>query len=126
MGGIGAPEKLIVNGKRLDGRKPDQLRDISIKAGVIPTADGSAELSIGDTRVIVSVHGPREAIPRHIARPDRAYLNCNYDMMAFSTSDRNRPGPSRRSTEISKVITDALAPAIMLEKSMGNKLKNFA
>ena len=31
-------------GKRLDGRKIDELRPIKIKAGVIPRADGSAYL----------------------------------------------------------------------------------
>jgi exosome complex component RRP41 len=37
-------------------------------------------------------------------------------MASFSTPDRARPGPSRRSVEISKVVKDALAPAIFLEK----------
>jgi exosome complex component RRP41 len=37
-------------------------------------------------------------------------------MASFSTPDRARPGPSRRSVEISKVIKDALAPAIFLER----------
>ncbi len=112
---VGQPPKLIVRGKRLDGRAPDQLRPIKIKAGVVPNAAGSAELSIGDTHVIVAVYGPREVVPRHLARPDRVYLECIYDMTTFSTSDRNRPGPSRRSREISKVTAEALGPAIFLE-----------
>jgi len=35
--------------------------------------------------------------------------------LSFSVADRKRPGPSRRSTEISKVTEWALAPAIDLE-----------
>lgn len=112
----GKPSKLIVNGKRLDGRKPDELRKVTIKAGVIPNANGSAEVSFGNTKVIAAVYGPKEMIPKHLSDPQKAFLNCKYTMLSFATTDRNRPGPSRRSTEISKVMTEALAPAIKLEK----------
>jgi exosome complex component RRP41 len=124
MGGakLNKPEKMIVNGKRLDGRKLDELRPLAIKAGVIPNADGSAFLSLGETKVLAAVYGPREVLPKHLTEPDKAYLNCVYAMASFSTSDRAKPGPSRRSTEISKVITDALAPAIMLEKYPKTKI----
>jgi exosome complex component RRP41 len=123
MGGkAGAPEKLIVGGKRLDGRKFNELRPLTIKAGVIPNADGSCALEMGETYILVGVYGPREVFPRHMTLQDRAVLECIYGMAAFSTSDRARPGPSRRSTEISKVIADALAPAIMLEKYPRTKI----
>jgi len=118
----GAPDKLIVSGKRLDGRKFNELRPLTIKAGVIPNADGSCSLQLGETQVLVGVYGPREVFPRHMTIQDRAALECIYGMAAFSTSDRARPGPSRRSTEISKVIADALAPAIMLEKYPRTKI----
>ncbi|MBI2041365.1 MAG: exosome complex exonuclease Rrp41 [DPANN group archaeon] len=116
MGGIGAPEKLIVKGKRLDGRAFDELRPIQIKAGVVKNADGSAIIVQGETKIIAAVYGPREVFPKHFQEADRAHLNCVYDMAAFSTPERARPGPSRRSVEISKVIRDALAPAVFLEK----------
>lgn len=122
MAKFGAPEKLIINGKRLDGRKLDEMRPLTIKAGTIPNADGSCSLQMGETHIIVGVYGPRECIPRHMSMPDKACLECIYTMAAFSTSDRARPGPSRRSTEISKVITDALIPAILLEKYPRTKI----
>ena len=118
----GAPEKLIVDGKRLDGRKLDEIRKLEIKAGVIPNADGSASLSFGKTKVVAAVYGPREVIPRHLLDPGKAYLECVYDMASFSTPDRNRPGPNRRSAEISKVIANALSPAIFLEKYPRTKI----
>ena len=37
-------------------------------------------------------------------------------MNSFSVSERIRPGPSRRSTEISKITEWALEPVVMLEK----------
>ncbi len=118
-------EKLIVNGKRLDGRALDEIRPITIKAGVIPQADGSAEVRIGETVAIAAVYGPKQVLPKHLKEDTRAYLKVIYDMASFSTSDRNRPGPSRRSREISKVMIDSLAPAIYLDKYPGTSIEVF-
>jgi exosome complex component RRP41 len=108
--------KLIKNGKRLDGRKPDELRKIKIEAGVLHRAEGSCYLEWGDNKVLAAVYGPREAIPRHTQNPLRAIVNARYNMAAFSVDDRKRPGPDRRSREISKVISEALENAILVEK----------
>ena len=108
--------KLFENGKRLDGRKPDELRNISIKAGVLHRAEGSCYLEWGGNKVMVAVYGPREAIPRHTQNPLRAIVNARYNMAAFSVDDRKRPGPDRRSREISKVISEALENVILVEK----------
>ncbi len=108
--------KLIKNGKRLDGRKPDELRKIKIEAGVLHRAEGSCYLEWGDNKVLAAVYGPREAIPRHIQNPLRAIVNARYNMAAFSVDDRKRPGPDRRSREISKVISEALENVILVEK----------
>jgi len=103
-------------GKRLDGRKPDELRKIKIEAGVLHRAEGSCYLEWGGNKVIAAVYGPREAIPRHTQNPLRAIVNARYNMAAFSVEDRKRPGPDRRSREISKVISEALEKVVLVEK----------
>jgi exosome complex component RRP41 len=108
--------KLITNGKRLDGRKNDELRPIKIEAGVLHRAEGSCYLEWGGNKVLAAVYGPREAVPRHTQNPLRAIVNARYNMAAFSVDDRKRPGPDRRSREISKVISEALENIILLEK----------
>ncbi len=118
-------EKLIVNGKRLDGRKLNEMRPISIKSGVIPSADGSAEFKIGDTIAIAGVYGPRKMHPRRLQDSTKAYLNVIYTMDSFATTERNRPGPSRRSKEISMVMKNALSEAIILEKYPNAKIDVF-
>jgi len=102
--------------KRLKNRKANDFRTITLEVGVVPNADGSAKFGFGKTIAIAAVYGPRKVYPKWKQRSDRALLNCVYSMVPFSTTDRCRPGPSRRSTEIGKVITDALAPAIFLEE----------
>lgn len=109
---VGQPEKFIVNGKRLDGRAPDELRDIKIEAGILNRADGSAYVEWGGNIAMAACYGPREVHPRRMARPDRAIIRIKYNMAPFSVSDRKRPGPDRRSMEISKVTSEALEPVV--------------
>ena len=106
--------KLFEKGKRLDGRKPDELRKIKIEVGVLHRAEGSCYLEWGGNKVVCAVYGPREAIPRHTQDPLKAIVNARYNMAAFSVDDRKRPGPDRRSREISKVISEALENIILL------------
>lgn len=109
------PEKLITNGRRLDGRAPDELRPLKIETGVLKRADGSAYLELGDNKVMVAVYGPREMHPRHLQQPDTAVFRCRYSMAPFSVEERKRPGPDRRSVEISKVTREAIEPVLFLE-----------
>lgn len=108
--------KLFENGKRLDGRKPHDLRKIKIEVGVLHRAEGSCYLEWGGNKVMAAVYGPREAVPRHTQNPLRAIVNARYNMAAFSVDERKRPGPDRRSQEISKVISEALEHVILLER----------
>ncbi len=110
------PEKLIdKKGLRLDGRKPDELRPIRLEVGTIPNADGSAYIEQGKNKIVAAIYGPREVHPKHLALQDRAVLKCRYHMAPFSVQERKSPAPSRREIELSKVIREALEPAIFLE-----------
>jgi len=104
------------NGRRRDGRALDELRPIKIEAGVLKRADGSAYVEWGGNRVLAAVYGPREAHPRHLQDPSRALVQCRYNMAPFSVSDRKRPGPDRRSVEISKVTSEAFANVVFTEQ----------
>ncbi len=118
MGGTPLPDgiKLIdENGKRLDGRRPDELRPLKIEAGVLKRADGSAYLEWGDNKVMAAVYGPRECHPRHMQDPTKALVQCHYNMASFSVDDRKRPGPDRRSQEISKITSEALTHVVFTE-----------
>ncbi|MFA6023395.1 MAG: exosome complex exonuclease Rrp41 [Candidatus Pacearchaeota archaeon] len=102
--------------KRLDGRKFDETRKITAKVGVIPNADGSAMFSFGNTVAYAAVYGPKQLHPQHMQNPETGILRVNYSMLSFSVSERIRPGPNKRSTEISKVSEWALSPAVLIEE----------
>lgn len=101
---------------RVDGRKADELRPIKIESGVIPNADGSAYIEMGRNKIIVGVYGPREMHPKRFSKPNMGVLRCRYHMAPFSVDPRRSPAPSRRDQEIGMVMTDAIEPALFLER----------
>jgi len=105
--------------KRDDGRKYNELREMKAKVGVVPNADGSAMFSFGDTIAIAAVYGPKKMHPQHMQNPRKGVLRYTYNMMSFSVTDRIRPGPSRRSQEISKISEWALEPVLMIDDFPG-------
>src|SRR5512136_3431948 len=116
MGGTPTDLKLIdENGRRLDGRLPNEMRPLKIEAGVLSRADGSAYVEWGLNKVMAAVYGPRECHPRHLQNTERALVQCNYNMASFSVDDRKKPGPDRRSHEISKIISEALTRVVFTE-----------
>ncbi|MEK9682230.1 MAG: exosome complex exonuclease Rrp41, partial [Nitrosopumilus sp.] len=117
MGGREATMVLMdENGKRCDGRTVDEPRRIMIKAGGLKNADGSSYIEFGDNKILVGVFGPRDVHPKHMSDTDTGILRVRYHMEPFSVGERKNPAPSRREIEISKVIKEALEPAVMLEK----------
>jgi exosome complex component RRP41 len=103
------------NGIRTDGRRWDELRPLRIEVGVVKNADGSALIEWGKNKIMAAVYGPKEMHPKHLELADRAFLKCRYHMAPFSVDERKNPAPSRREIEISKVIREALQPALFLE-----------
>jgi len=117
---MGSPKEDITlideKGRRLDGRLPNELRPIKIMAGVLNRADGSAYVEWGNNKILAAVYGPREVHPRHLQNPQKAIVQCRYNMAAFSVQDRKRPGPDRRSIEISKILSEALESVVLVER----------
>jgi len=105
--------------KRSDGRKMDELRPIRTKVGIVPNATGSALFAFGKTVAIAAVYGPKPLHPQHLQKPERGIIRCEYNMLPFSVYERARPGPSRRSKEISFVTENALSNVVDLKKFPG-------
>ncbi|MFW9993808.1 MAG: exosome complex exonuclease Rrp41 [Candidatus Odinarchaeota archaeon] len=109
--------RLIDNkGLRLDGRKADELRPITLKVGILERANGSAYIEHGNNKILVAVYGPREIHPKHLALPNKANVRCEYRLATFSVNERKSPAPRRREHELSKIIQEALESAIFTER----------
>jgi len=108
--------QLIKNGIRTDGRRMDELRPIEAAAGVLQKAEGSAMFRMGNTIAMAGVFGPRRVFPKHQEEAERAILRTRYNMAPFATTERGRPGISRRSQEISMVTRQALKSVLFLDE----------
>jgi exosome complex component RRP41 len=118
--------KLVINGKRMDGRGFEELRPLKIVASPLKNADGSAYIEWGNNKVLAAVYGPREATPRHLANPTKAIIKCRYLMAPFSSlSEHGRSGPNRRATEISKVIKEVFENVVMVNDFPGSEIAIF-
>jgi exosome complex component MTR3 len=74
---------------RIDGRVPEEIRRIFVQTGIISGAAGSAYVEFGNTKVMVGVHGPRQA-DRRIAYSEEGTVHCDFKYAAFATEERGR------------------------------------
>lgn len=93
---------------RPDGRTPDQLRPVEIQPGFVETADGSALISVGHTRIICTA-SVDEAVPAWMRGTGRGWVTAEYSMLPASTGTRKQRDISRgkldgRTTEIQRLI----------------------
>lgn len=94
--------KLLEKDERLDGRKLDQFREISIEKNIIATAEGSAKVKLGKTEVIVGVKmNFGEPFPD---MPDAGVLRTEAELMPMAHPDFTSGPPGEDATEIARVI----------------------
>ncbi|MFH1199667.1 MAG: exosome complex exonuclease Rrp41 [Candidatus Micrarchaeota archaeon] len=106
--------KMVVNGRRNDGRGITDLRPLKMTAGVLKQADGSCLIEWGKNKVLAAVYGPREVFPKHLTDMHKARVNCRYMMAPFcSLEEHGRSGPNRRATEIGKVAKHVFENVIL-------------
>jgi exosome complex component RRP42 len=96
-------------GKRLDGRAPDDYRKITVQPGFAANADGSALVSIGNTKVLCGVK--LELGKPFPDTPNAGVLTTNAELIPLS-SPMFEPGPPHpRAIEVSRVIDRAIRAA---------------
>ncbi|HEX3618033.1 MAG TPA: ribonuclease PH [Solirubrobacteraceae bacterium] len=94
------------------GRAAGEMRPISIEPGFVRTADGSALISVGETRVICTA-SVQESVPRWMIGRGRGWVTAEYGMLPASTGDRKQRDISKgkadgRSVEIQRLIGRSL------------------
>lgn len=107
---------LVKQGKRVDGRALDQMREAVVEKGLIKTANGSAKVKLGKTQVLVGVklmHA--EPFPD---TPESGVLIVNAELLPLA-SPTFEPGPPRvEAIELARVIDRGIreSDAIDLDK----------
>ncbi|KAJ7883047.1 exosome component 4 [Mycena olivaceomarginata] len=106
-------EILNDGGFRSDGRRQYELRDMTIDLSQQGVADGSAIITHGLTQVLVSVFGPaRQKCGSHTMH-DRANINVEVGVAAFSTGERRkRSRGDKRILEMAATIKSTFEPVV--------------
>ena len=93
-------EQIVNKGKRLDGRKPEEIRPIEIEVGILPRTHGSAMFKRGSTQALtITTLGSaslEQLIENMEGEESKRYIH-HYYMPPFSVGEVGRVGfPSRR------------------------------
>jgi exosome complex component RRP42 len=106
-------EEYLREGKRFDGRKPDEFRKILIEAGISKNAEGSARVRIGKTEVIVGVK--LEVSEPYTDSPDEGKLIVTSELLPLS-SPRFESGPPRfPAIEMGRLVDRAIRESKFIE-----------
>jgi len=107
---------------RIDGRTPDQLREVTIERGWSDHAEGSALISFGGTKVLCTASFT-PGVPRWKVGKGEGWVTAEYAMLPRSTHTRNDREAIKgkiggRTHEISRLIGRSLR-AIVDVKQLG-------
>jgi len=105
---------------RPDGRAATELRPIRIEPNYLKYAEGSALVSVGDTRVLCAA-SLEEKVPPWMRGRGSGWITAEYAMLPRATSERNGRESSKgkiggRTHEIQRIIGRALRAVVDLEK----------
>src|SRR5712671_6932940 len=97
---------------RADGRRPDQLRPLTIEVDYLENPHGSALITQGKTKVLCTAM-VQEEVPRWMRNQGRGWITAEYSLLPASTGERVQREASRgkqqgRTVEIQRLIGRAI------------------
>lgn len=109
---------------RSDGRSADQLRPLKITPDFIPTAEGSALIELGNTRVICTAT-VEDGVPSFLKGSGKGWVTGEYGMLPRATEQRTpreaaRGKQSGRTQEIQRLIGRSLR-AVTKQDALGER-----
>ncbi len=101
-------------------RAPADIRPVTIEPEFVATADGSALISVGGTRVICTA-SVSDQVPRWMQGRGRGWVTAEYSMLPASTGERKARDISRgkqdgRGVEIQRLIGRSLRVVVDFER----------
>jgi ribonuclease PH len=97
---------------RSDGRRPDELRPVQIEPNYMKYAEGSALISVGNTRVLCAAT-IEDKVPQWMKGRGTGWVTAEYSMLPRATQERTQREASKgrlggRTHEIQRIIGRAL------------------
>lgn len=105
--------ELLKTGKRIDGRSLDEQRSLSIEVGVIPKANGSARIKLGNTEVITGVKiQPDKPFPD---LGDKGILICTAEILPLADPNVEPGPPNEEVIELARVVDRGIRETEMID-----------
>lgn len=106
-------KKMFSEGKRFDGRKLLEMRDISVTLDISNKAEGSAGIKIGKTEVLVGIKlGIGTPYPDS---PDRGNLTVSSDLLPLASPRFEMGPPDFPGIELPRLVDRAIRECHMIE-----------
>jgi exosome complex component RRP42 len=105
--------ELLSAGKRIDGRGPEDIREVSVATGVIESADGSAIARYGQTEVIVGV----KIIPGtpFADTPGKGVLTTGAELIPMAHPLFESGPPGEEAIELARVVDRGIRESGMVD-----------
>ncbi len=105
--------QLLADGKRMDERALDEHRPLKIETGIIPKANGSARVTLGNTQVIAGVKiATGTPFPD---TPDKGLLVVNAEILPMSSPYAEPGPPSEEAIELARVVDRGIRESEMVD-----------
>ena len=103
---------------RHDARLPDQMRPVTIEPNYLLTAEGSALISVGNTKVLCTA-SVEDSVPSFLRGSGKGWVTAEYAMLPRATATRTarevkKGRESGRTMEIQRLIGRALRSVVNL------------
>ncbi|MFQ5950683.1 MAG: RNA-binding protein [Candidatus Geothermarchaeales archaeon] len=103
---------LIQKGKRIDGRAPNEFRELTIEPNVISKADGSAKVTLGSTVIVAGVNFGLDK--PFSDTPNKGMLFTEGEILPIASLQAEPGPPSERAVELSRVVDRGVRESQML------------
>jgi exosome complex component RRP42 len=105
--------ELLKTGKRIDGRSFDEQRPLTIETGVIPKANGSARVKLGNTEVITGVKIQLDKPFPDLG--DKGILICTAEILPLADPNAEPGPPNEEVIELARVVDRGIRETEMID-----------
>ena len=106
---------LLQEGKRIDGRALDEIRPLSIDIDVIPHANGSARVRLGDTEIVSGIKvQPDRPFPD---MGDKGIFICTAEILPLAHPSAETGPPQPDVIELARVVDRGIRESGMIDLS---------
>jgi len=106
---------LLQQGQRIDGRAFDEYRPLTVDTGVIPKANGSSRVRLGDTEVVTGIKiQPDRPFPD---MGDKGIFICTAEILPLAHPDAETGPPQEHVIEVARVVDRGIRESGMIDLS---------